>query len=97
MSARRSRIPLVVKRMVIRRTEGRCWYCGDVLNLGGKQSFEIDHVQPVSKGGTNEPDNLVASCRSCNGEKGDMTLKEFRAHRGNDLFWFERKEGGWGA
>lgn len=95
MSARRGRIPSVVKDMVLRRTGGRCWYCGCALNGAGQLSNHIDHVLPVSKGGGNDPDNLVASCRNCNTEKGDMTLKEFRVIRGNDLFWFERKSGGW--
>ncbi len=97
MSARRPRIPFVVKRMVLQRSASRCWYCGEVLNVAGKQSFEIDHVIPVSRGGSSDPDNLVASCRSCNGEKADMTLKEFRISKGGDLFWFERLKGGWAA
>lgn len=95
MTARRPRIAGPVKKLVLRRTDSRCWYCGEMLNQTGAQSFEIDHIQPISKGGDNDPSNLVASCRMCNGEKGDMTLKEFRVSRGNDLFWFERKEGGW--
>lgn len=92
MSAKRERIPGTVKRMVLRRTDHRCWYCGDSLNVSGKQSYEIDHVIPVASGGTNDPSNLVASCRSCNGKKADMTLKEFRVIQGGDLFWFERRE-----
>lgn len=95
MSARRRRIPAVVKLRVLQRTAGRCWYCGRVLNVTGQQSNHIDHVLPVSKGGSNDPDNLVASCASCNTMKGDKTLAEYRAHCGGDLFWFERREGGW--
>lgn len=33
--------------------------------------FEWDHLIPVSRGGTNDPDNIVVSCRSCNRSKGD--------------------------
>lgn len=95
MTARRPRIAGPVKKLVLRKSDGRCWYCGCVLNQMGAMSFEIDHIQPVSRGGSSDPDNLVASCRTCNGEKADMTLKEFRVKCGNDLFWFERKEGGW--
>lgn len=95
MRGNRARIPRTVKEMVLRRTDYRYWYCGDGLNVAGQLSPHIDHVLPVSKGGGNDPDNLVASCRNCNTEKGDMTLKEFRVIRGNDLFWFERKSGGW--
>ncbi len=97
MSARRPRIASAVKKMVLRQTDYRCWYCGEDLTQSGRMSYEIDHIHPVSKGGTNEPSNLVASCRTCNGKKADMTLKEFRAYSGGDLFWYERKEGGWAA
>ena len=31
--------------------------------------FEIDHFDPLSKGGSKEPENLVLSCRSCNAFK----------------------------
>lgn len=47
----------------------KCVYCG-------APSEEVDHVVPVSKGGTNEFSNLVASCRTCNRVKSDRTLAE---------------------
>jgi hypothetical protein len=28
--------------------------------------FEVDHIQPTSEAGTDDPSNLVLSCRSCN-------------------------------
>jgi 5-methylcytosine-specific restriction endonuclease McrA len=30
----------------------------------------VDHVIPKSMGGTDDPENLVAACRSCNSSKG---------------------------
>lgn len=38
---------------------------------------EADHVRPPSRGGKNTLDNLVASCRACNVEKGNMTGEEY--------------------
>lgn len=46
---------------------GKCWYCGEKLN--GK--YEIDHINPLSRGGSNWPDNLVATCAFCNRSKHD--------------------------
>ena len=45
--------------------EGRCHYC-----QRRAKGLTIDHVKPLSLGGTNTPDNIVAACRSCNSAKG---------------------------
>src|SRR5437660_11227541 len=44
----------------------------------GKRSRELtlDHVVPRSRGGQSTWENLVASCKSCNGKKGNRLLKE---------------------
>lgn len=42
---------------------GRCWLCGGEAN-------SIDHVIPVSRGGSNWPSNLRPACRHCNSAKG---------------------------
>ncbi len=50
----------------------RCVYCGR-----GKTTFEIDHVLPSSRGGSNRVSNLVLSCHDCNTAKGNRTAAEF--------------------
>lgn len=50
-----------------------CAYCNSAL------ATEIDHVIPVTRGGTNESDNLVAACRRCNARKNNKTAEEFLA------------------
>lgn len=42
---------------------GRCWMCG-------KDADTIDHVIPLSRGGSHWPANLRPACRSCNAKKG---------------------------
>jgi predicted nucleic acid-binding Zn ribbon protein len=32
--------------------------------------FQIDHIEPMAKGGKTVPDNLQVLCRTCNGKKG---------------------------
>jgi 5-methylcytosine-specific restriction endonuclease McrA len=49
----------------------RCVYCGSLENK------TLEHVVPISKGGTNDFDNLATACSSCNSSKKGKTLLEF--------------------
>jgi hypothetical protein len=53
---------------VLRRDGYRCRYCGATPDTGAQ--LTVDHVTPVSLGGTNDPSNLVAACLDCNLGKG---------------------------
>lgn len=53
--------------------DARCTYCGVVLSDG----HHIDHKTPISKGGTNDIENLHYTCPKCNMRKGTMTHEEF--------------------
>lgn len=44
---------------------GRCWVCRSA------DAREVDHVKPLTKGGSNWPANLRPICRSCNARKGN--------------------------
>lgn len=48
----------------------------------------VDHVMPLSRGGSNELNNLVLACRSCNCRKGTLTVDEWRPIAGQP-FAFE--------
>lgn len=58
---------------VFKRDKFTCQYCGrkapDVV-------LNIDHIEPVSKGGGNEIINLITSCFDCNNGKRDKTLDD---------------------
>jgi len=45
-----------------------CAACGTTDNL------ELDHMYPVSKGGTSDPSNLWTLCRRCNAFKSDRLI-----------------------
>jgi CRISPR/Cas system Type II protein with McrA/HNH and RuvC-like nuclease domain len=60
------------------KTKGKCYYCGlDLLT----DLYTVDHLTPKSKGGNDEIDNLVPSCRYCNSSKGTKTVEEFRTRK----------------
>jgi CRISPR/Cas system Type II protein with McrA/HNH and RuvC-like nuclease domain len=52
--------------------------CGVVLETNGKDRYHVDHIIPLSRGGTNYPDNLQLLCRPCNRSKGTKTMQEWR-------------------
>lgn len=57
------------KIFILDKSNGKCCRCGKSLNIG--DGFTVEHVIPISKGGTNEPRNIVALCDKCNSEKGN--------------------------
>lgn len=59
---------------ILHRDDGRCIYC--LIEIA-ENSFVIDHLIPMSKGGTNAKNNLVASCGPCNQRKADADADEF--------------------
>lgn len=61
-------------RNVLVRDNFKCQYCGKGISL---RNATRDHVHPLSKGGPNTLDNIVASCKSCNGLKDNMSLHAF--------------------
>lgn len=53
-----------------------CAYSGDQMT---KDSFTVDHRQPLHRGGTNDFDNLCLCTKAMNLAKGTMTEAEFRS------------------
>lgn len=58
---------------VFSRDNRTCQYCGETdLDFP-----TVDHVHPLSRGGSNLLENLVTACEACNGEKANMTMDEW--------------------
>jgi hypothetical protein len=51
--------------------DSRCGYCTVHESEAGTE-LEIDHFQPRSAGGSDDPGNLVYCCTTCNRLKGDF-------------------------
>ncbi len=62
----------VTNTFLFARDEYTCQYCGRHRGqLKGRQFLTRDHILPLSRGGDNSWQNLVASCSPCNNRKGD--------------------------
>lgn len=57
----------------------KCYYCGCEVETPSKMT--LDHIYPVSLGGPTIPQNLVPSCKACNGAKENMTPQQFQVYR----------------
>ena len=63
-----------VRYEVIRRAAGRCEACG----VSSKDTqIDVDHIVPRARGGSNDPTNLQALCRTCNSQKRDKDDTDF--------------------
>ena len=70
------------KRMEIcKRDKWKCQECGvrvrDDVDDRHPRKANVDHVIPVSLGGTNDPTNLQCLCRNCNAKKHAKKLVLF--------------------
>lgn len=64
-----------VREIVFARDGHLCRYCGNEAN-----PRVCDHIVPVSKGGSSEPENLAVSCQKCNASKRDKSLEEWEGY-----------------
>lgn len=71
---KRKNLPQSTRITIYNKAEGRCAICGDFVPY---DDFTIDHIEPLSKGGDNEPENLQCTCRFCNFLKGNLPDQEF--------------------
>lgn len=66
----RKRISQNTRQAIFARDKFECQYCGS------HDELTLDHIIPLTQGGTNEDDNLITACVSCNSAKGTLTLEE---------------------
>lgn len=63
---------LVTKSEIEKLRNSNCVYCGS------NEQIEIDHIQPLNRGGRHSIGNLVPACLKCNRSKKDLWLMEWR-------------------
>ena len=61
-----------LKQAVRARAKNCCEYCHSQEKFA-TQSFSIEHIYPLSKGGKTTLDNLALACQGCNNHKYNKT------------------------
>jgi 5-methylcytosine-specific restriction endonuclease McrA len=62
----------ITKKELERLNRGPCFYCGST------QQITIDHVVAIARGGVDGIGNLVPACKSCNSQKRELTIMEWK-------------------
>jgi hypothetical protein len=71
--SKRTGISKSTRFSVFARDNFTCRYCG---LQSDRVRLAVDHITPVCQGGSNEPENLITSCESCNQGKGGRTIAQ---------------------
>lgn len=67
-----------LKHQIVVQQGHRCYYCKRAMK---SKDFTLDHLIPQMRGGTDDRDNLVATCKPCNQDKESMTEEEYNEYR----------------
>lgn len=59
------------------RQHGKCFYCQVELQHA-RNSWHADHIIPLSRGGSNNIENIVIACPTCNRKKHDKLPHEWQ-------------------
>ena len=60
------------EKLQLKRQKNRCYYCGCRLD-----QYHVDHVIPLSRGGSDGSENKVLACPTCNLSKGSKLPSEW--------------------
>lgn len=69
--AERKSLSKKVRFEVFKRDSFTCCYCG---STPPKVVLEVDHIDPVANGGSNDMENLITACFDCNRGKSKQLL-----------------------
>ena len=61
-----------IRNYLLEKHNHKCFYCEKTVS-----GFEVEHMLPKSRGGSDRIDNLTLSCHDCNQKKDTSTAEEF--------------------
>lgn len=74
---RRENVSKTVRVRVFQRDNFKCVFCGRGAE---STTIELDHIHPVTLGGTNDIENLQTLCADCNAGKRDNIISKKRSN-----------------
>lgn len=74
---------------VFKRDGFKCAYCG---KTPPQVTLEVDHIDPKSKGGKDDINNLLTSCFDCNRGKRDIPLSKIPSKLSDNLEILKEQE-----
>lgn len=60
-------------QFILEKQKGKCVTCAVCITT----DYSVDHITPLSKGGSNNKDNIQLLCKSCNSSKGNKDPIDF--------------------
>jgi len=66
------------KADIVKRDGEKCYLCGKTPKV-----IHLDHILPISRGGSDKPENIKIACKKCNLSKQNKFLTEFKKWRGD--------------
>jgi hypothetical protein len=72
-TSKRKPISMSLRYTILKRDNGECTLCGAKASTGA--SLEVDHIIPVSRGGTNTEENLRILCDVCNRGRSNRDME----------------------
>ena len=64
---------------LLKSQQGNCFICGQTIDLAVQaNTVDIDHIEPISSGGKDNPRNFAVTHESCNRAKQDINLRVAR-------------------
>lgn len=86
---RRINITREKRRLVYERDELICQLCGTAVIEKSERS--LDHLVPVHKGGSDDPENLVLAHKVCNNYRGHFDLPPTATKYAHKLYKNQKK------
>lgn len=73
-SRKRLLYPHEVRELIYKNADGKCQLCGRKICYN---TMTLDHIKPLSMGGSDSVDNLQCTCKTCNNFKGNILPENF--------------------